>query len=214
MNWSGSWSPSALATMPGVRGQSYLGWKGSGAPWTCALSENIPCLSSAADQYILGHAGAASELTLSCAYIHLVAYLVCCVLSQFSCVWLFATPWTVACQAPLVYEIFQVRILEWVAVYLLCLLHCRQIIYHWATGKPYTSHEKWKSLSRVRLFAIPWTVACSVPLSMEFSRQEYWSGLPFPSPISPQSGCLSVAGKCVSVCACSAVSNSLQLHGL
>ena len=36
--------------------------------------------------------------------------------------------------------------------------------------------------SHVRLFATPWTVACQVPLSMEFSRQEYWSGLPFPSP--------------------------------
>ena len=39
-----------------------------------------------------------------------------------------------------------------------------------------------KSLSRVRLFATPWTVAYQAPLSMGFSRQEYWSGLPFPSP--------------------------------
>ena len=31
--------------------------------------------------------------------------------------------------------------------------------------------------------ASPWTVACLAPLSMEFSRQEYWSGLPFPSPV-------------------------------
>ena len=38
-----------------------------------------------------------------------------------------------------------------------------------------------KSLSRVRLFATPWTVAHQAPLSMEFFRQEYWSGLPFPS---------------------------------
>ena len=37
-------------------------------------------------------------------------------------------------------------------------------------------------LSRVRLFATPWTVAYQGPLSMGFSRQEYWSGLPFPSP--------------------------------
>ena len=36
-----------------------------------------------------------------------------------------------------------------------------------------------KSLSRVRLFATPWTVAHQAPLSMKFSRQEYWSGLPF-----------------------------------
>ena len=39
-----------------------------------------------------------------------------------------------------------------------------------------------KSLSRVRLFVTPWTAACQAPLSMGFSRQEYWSGLPFPSP--------------------------------
>ena len=37
-------------------------------------------------------------------------------------------------------------------------------------------------LSHVLLFATPWTVACQAPLSLEFSRQEYWSGLPFPSP--------------------------------
>ena len=39
-----------------------------------------------------------------------------------------------------------------------------------------------KSLSRVRFFATPWTVAPQAPPSMGFSRQEYWSGLPFPSP--------------------------------
>ena len=41
---------------------------------------------------------------------------------------------------------------------------------------------KVKSLSRVRLFATPWTVTYQAPPSMGFSRQEYWSGLPFPSP--------------------------------
>ena len=41
---------------------------------------------------------------------------------------------------------------------------------------------KVKSLSRVRLFVTPWTVAYEAPPSMGFSRQEYWSGLPFPSP--------------------------------
>ena len=39
-----------------------------------------------------------------------------------------------------------------------------------------------KLLSHVLLFVIPWTVAYQAPPSMEFSRQEYWSGLPFPSP--------------------------------
>ena len=37
-------------------------------------------------------------------------------------------------------------------------------------------------LSCVQLFATLWTIARQAPLSMEFSRQEYWSGLPFPSP--------------------------------
>ena len=52
----------------------------------------------------------------------------------------------------------------------------------------------------VQLFATPWTVACQAPLSMEFSRQKYWSGLPFPTsgdlsdpgiePTSPESPAL------------------------
>ena len=46
-----------------------------------------------------------------------------------------------------------------------------------------------KSLSCVRLFATPWTVAYQAPPSMRFSRQEYWRGLPFPSPASLFSEC-------------------------
>ena len=47
--------------------------------------------------------------------------------------------------------------------------------------------RKWKSysLSRVQLFATPWAVARQAPLSMGFPRQEYWSGLPSPSPGGP-----------------------------
>ena len=41
---------------------------------------------------------------------------------------------------------------------------------------------KVKSLSRVRLLATPWTTAYQAPPSMGFSRQEYWSGVPLPSP--------------------------------
>ena len=59
--------------------------------------------------------------------------------------------------------------------------------------------ESVKSLSRVQLFATPWMVAHQVPLTVEFSRQEYGSGLPFPSPgdlpktgIKPQSRALQV----------------------
>ena len=46
----------------------------------------------------------------------------------------------------------------------------------------YYRKVKGKSLSHVRLFATPWTVAYQAPRSVGFSRHEYWSGLPFPSP--------------------------------
>ena len=50
-------------------------------------------------------------------------------------------------------------------------------------GKPITIYQlQMKSLSRVQLFATPWTVAYQAPPSMRFSRQEDWSGLPFPAP--------------------------------
>ena len=45
------------------------------------------------------------------------------------------------------------------------------------------SESEVKSLSHVRLFATPWTIAHQAPLSMGFSRKEYWSRLSFPSPI-------------------------------
>ena len=47
---------------------------------------------------------------------------------------------------------------------------------------PTLAKVKVKSLSHVRLLATPWTAAHQAPLSMKFSRQEYWSGVPSPSP--------------------------------
>ena len=44
---------------------------------------------------------------------------------------------------------------------------------------------KVKSLSHARLLATPWTAAYQAPPSMGFSRQEYWSGVPLPSPYDP-----------------------------
>ena len=49
-------------------------------------------------------------------------------------------------------------------------------------GLWYNCTVKVKSLSRVQLFATPWTIAYQAPLSMGFSKQEQWSGLPFSSP--------------------------------
>ena len=71
-----------------------------------------------------------------------------------------------------------------------CLLPCRWILYQlnyqrnpvYAPYNTQTLVSEVKSLSPVRLFATLWTVAHQAPPSMGFSRQEYWSGLPFPSP--------------------------------
>ena len=63
--------------------------------------------------------------------------------------------------------ILQVRILEWVAIS--CSNACK-----WKM--------KVKSLSRVQLLATPWTTAYQAPLSMGFSRHEYWCGVPSPFP--------------------------------
>ena len=52
----------------------------------------------------------------------------------------------------------------------------------WYDFKEKKERNKVKFLSHVRLFATPWTVAHQAPPSMEFSRQEYWGELPFPSP--------------------------------
>ena len=51
-----------------------------------------------------------------------------------------------------------------------------------AKAYPNMSESISHSLSHVQLFAAPWTVPCQAPLSMEFSRQGYWSGLPCPPP--------------------------------
>ena len=72
--------------------------------------------------------------------------------------------------------ILQARTLEWVAI-------------------SFSNAWKWKvkvkSLSRARLLATPWTAAYQAPPSMGFSRQEYWTGVPLPSPlVSLQTRCL------------------------
>ena len=64
--------------------------------------------------------------------------------------------------------ILQARTLEWVAI---------------SSSNAWKWKVKVKSLSRVRLFMTPWTAAYQAPPSMGFSRQEYWSGVPSPSPL-------------------------------
>ena len=58
-------------------------------------------------------------------------------------------------------------------------MHCCYIIFSTEFREKHTLEPLVKSLSHARLFATPWTVAYQAPPSMGFSRQEYWSGLPF-----------------------------------
>ena len=64
---------------------------------------------------------------------------------------------------------------------------CKLVYTEWINNSSYCtaqgaiSSALLQSFSHVQLFVTPWTVASWAPLSMEFSRQEYWSGLPFPS---------------------------------
>ena len=67
----------------------------------------------------------------------------------------------------LVPRILQARTLEWVAI---------------SFSNAWKGKVKVKSLSCVQLFATPWTAAYQAPPSMGFSRQEYWSGVPLPTP--------------------------------
>ena len=116
-------------------------------------------------------------------------------MKSLSRVRLFVTPWTVAYQVSLSMGFSRQEHWSglpfpssgdlWIQGLNPGLPHCKQMLYHLSHQGSlialWTS-EPVKLLSCVRLFAIPWSVAYQAPPSMEFSRQEYWSGLPFPSP--------------------------------
>ena len=99
---------------------------------------------------------------------------------SLSRVQLFATPWTVAHQAPPSMGFSRQEYRSGVSL-LSPILYCDHDYTLISLMK--LSLSEWvKSLSHVRLLVTPWTVAFQAPPSMGFSRQEYWSGLPFPSP--------------------------------
>ena len=86
-------------------------------------------------------------------------------LSHFSRVWTLCDPIDGSPPGSSAPGILQARTLEWVAV-------------SFSNARMHA-----KSLQSCQLCAKPWTAAHQAPLSMGFSRQEYWIGLPFPSPI-------------------------------
>ena len=109
------------------------------------------------------------ECILTYGWNFLLAYffmLLLLLLSHFSRVWL-CNPTDLSLPGSPVPGILQARTLEWVAI-------------------SFSNAWKWKvkvkTFSRVRFSETPWTAAYQVPPSMGFSRREYWSGLPLPSP--------------------------------
>ena len=114
---------------------------------------------------------------------------------SISCVRHFVTPWTTAHQAPLFMGLprqeYQSRLIfpppgdlpnpEIEPELLMSPALAGQLLYTVPPAK-YQINYSCVSCSMVCDSAMPWTIACRVPLSTEFSRQEYWSGLPFPSP--------------------------------
>ena len=114
------------------------------------------------------------------------------------------TPWTVACQAPLFMKFsrqeywselsfpttgdllhpgMNLGLLNW-QVDSLPLSHLRSPSLSRNCSNLNSYHQyisSVQSLSHVQLFATPWTITCQALLFMKFSRQEYWSGLPFPT---------------------------------
>ena len=117
-----------------------------------------------------------------------------CMLNHISHVVLFATLWSIACQAPVSMEFSRQEYLGGLLCpppgdppdpayclssipHLLCLLHWQ------VCSLPLASlGSLLHVLNPVQLFVIPWTAACQAPLSMEFPRQEHWSGFLCPTP--------------------------------
>ena len=144
----------------------------------------------------------------------LLLLLLLLLLSRFNVVWLCVTPWTTAHQAPpslgfsrqehwsgLPFPSPMHKSKKWkwnrsvmsnrwaqLSDSLSILWHCLSLRLEWKLTFSSDKSEKWKVkvklLSRVRLLETPWTVALQAPLSMGFSRQEYWSVLSLPSPIN------------------------------
>ena len=123
-------------------------------------------------------------------------------LSHFSRVWL-CNPIDGSPPGSPIPGILQARTLEWIAI-------------------SFSNAWKWKvkvkSLSRVRPSAAPWTAAHQAPPSMGFARQEYWSGVPLPSPRFFTTRYWIYCFLCyIATCDCESclvVSNSLWPHGL
>ena len=97
---------------------------------------------------------------------HIYICLFVLIVQSPSCVQLFGTPWTAAHQAPLSSTISQ-SMLKFMSIESQCMLLLLPLLSHF---------------SSVRLCATPETAAHEAPSSLGFSRQEHWSGLPFPSP--------------------------------
>ena len=100
-------------------------------------------------------------------FINILGSKILLLLSHFSRIWFCATPIDGSPPGSSIPGILQARTLEWVPI---------------SFSNAWKGKVNVKSLSRVSPSATPWTAAFQAPLSMGFSRQEYWSEVPLPSP--------------------------------
>ena len=131
-------------------------------------------------------------LFLILCYLQKFEVLCACMLNPFNCIQL-CNPMDCSPLGSSVHGILQERILEWVSHALLqgnlphpgikpVPLMSLALARGFFTARATSVDAKSLQFSRVQLFAMLWTVASQASLSMEFSRPQYWSGLPYPSP--------------------------------
>ena len=134
------------------------GVQGGDQEWNTVLWEN--CHNRSLDSYF-------QETILWAQFLHLVVSAAAAAAKSLQSYPTLCDPTDSSPPGSTIPGILQARTLEWVAI-------------------SFCNAWKWKvkvkSLSHVRLLATPWTAAYQAPPSMGFSRQEYWSGLPLPSP--------------------------------
>ena len=154
------WDPSPLPPPPNIFPLKTVMTEQNPWSWSLDMSSPSPKIGSFSDSSTF-------PLYQHCLSQPNLLLLLLLLLSHFSRVRLCATPIDGSPPGSPVPGILQARTLEWVTISFSNAWKCK---------------VKVKSLSRVRLFAIPWTAAYQAPPPMGFSRQEHWSGLPLPSP--------------------------------
>ena len=170
MHWRRQWQPTALF-LPGDS-------QGRGSLVGCRVWGRAEWDMTGATQQQRRQQGCGEVITLGAQSLFLHALHIVHILARFSVLWEFG----LKPSTTLAFFQFMSGILS---IFVLCslrLFYSMHTVFNANIIICNLSEKKVKSLSRVRPFVTPWTAAHQASLSMGFSRQEYWSGVPLPSP--------------------------------